>query len=281
MPNFPIIDAHVHLWDIDHINYAWLPDVPPINKTHRPEDFTEACGPVDVEGIIFVQADADESLREAEWVTELSKADPRIQGIVAKASLEQGDGARGDLEVLSSNPLVKGIRRLIQSEEDPEFCIAPNFVKGVQLLPEFGLHFELCILHHQLANTIKLVAQCPEVRFNLNHIGKPAIKDQVFEPWRSELAELAGFENVTCKLSGLANEADNETWTASDLQPYIDHVIECFGFDRVMFGGDWPVATLATDYPRWVETLEQAVAGCSDTELRKLFVENAKAFYRL
>ncbi|MCF6285696.1 MAG: amidohydrolase family protein [Candidatus Hydrogenedentes bacterium] len=283
MPDFPIVDTHLHVWDVGHIDYPWLPDVPLLNKSHLLEDYDRACGAVDVEKMIFVQAEANpvEYKEETRWVTALAKTDPRLQGIISWAPLEKGDGARLDLEELAQNKLVKGIRRIIQYEEDIEFCLQPDFVRGVRLLPKHGFHFELCVNHLQLANTRKLVAQCPEVMFNLNHIGKPNIKQQQLEPWKVALRELAGFENVTCKISGLVTEADIEHWTPQDLQPYIEHVLDCFGFDRIFYGGDWPVAQLASEYPRWVETLEQAVAGCSESELRDLFVNNANRFYRL
>ena len=132
-----------------------------------------------------------------------------------------------------------------------------------------------------LANTIKLIAQCPKVIFILDHIGKPDIKHHLLDPWQQEIKTLAGLPNVWCKVSGLVTEADHEHWTEDDLKPYIDSVIDSFGFDRVMYGGDWPVAYQATEYPRWVETLEWAVGGCSEGELRKLFHDNAIGFYKL
>ena len=121
----------------------------------------------------------------------------------------------------------------------------------------------------------------PEVQFILDHIGKPDIKNKLLDPWRAEIKTLSEFPNVWCKVSGLVTEADHENWTREQLKPYIDHVIECFGFDRVMYGGDWPVAFQATEYPRWVETLDWAIEGCTDKELKKLFRDNAAAFYRL
>jgi len=284
MIDFPIVDTHLHVWDTNKLRYPWLDDVPFLNRPYLPEDYREACGPVQVEKMVFVQAEADFSLfmEEAEWVTDLAqKEDPRIAGIVPWAPLEKGDAARPDLEKLAANTLIKGIRRIIQFEPDPEFCLQPNFVRGVQALPDYGLHFEICIVHTQMANTIKMVEQCPEVRFILDHIGKPDIKNQVFEPWKQGLKTLSEFPNVWCKMSGLVTEADHKNWTKEDLKPYIDHVMECFGFDRVMFGGDWPVAYQATEYPRWVETLEWAVRGCSGEELKKLFHDNAVVFYRL
>jgi L-fuconolactonase len=132
-----------------------------------------------------------------------------------------------------------------------------------------------------MASTVKMVAQCPNVQFILDHIGKPQIKNHLMEPWRTELRKLAEYPNVWCKMSGLVTEADHQHWTPADLRPYIDHVMECFGADRVIYGGDWPVAFQATEYPRWVSTLEDALAGASERELRAIFHDNAIAFYRL
>ena len=282
MPDFPIVDTHIHLWDPNILRYPWLDEVPFLNKPYLLEDYRNACGAVDVGTMIFVQCDPDpdENLKEAEWVTALAKEDPRIRGIVSGAPLEKGDGVRPLLEQLSEIPLVKGIRRLIQSE-GLEFCVQPDFIRGVQSLEEFGLSFDICIYHRHLANTIQFVKQCPNIQFILDHIGKPNIKGQLFEPWKCEIKELSEFPNVFCKVSGLVTEADFESWTREDLKPYIDHVIECFGFDRVIYGSDWPVAAQATEYPRWVATLEWAVNGHSAEELRKLFRDNALQFYRV
>jgi L-fuconolactonase len=154
-------------------------------------------------------------------------------------------------------------------------------VNGVKTLSRYGLSFDLCIFHPQLANTIRLVEQCPHVQFILDHIGKPDIKNQLFDPWKQEIQTLASFPNVHCKISGLVTEADLEAWTPADLQPYIEHIIACFGFDRVIYGSDWPVSTQASEYPRWVQTLKDAVSGCSSEELQNLFRDNAIRFYRL
>jgi L-fuconolactonase len=281
--DFPIVDTHLHVWDPGLLHYSWLADVPLLNKPYLLEDYRAACARIEVGAMVFVQAEVDTELyrEEAQWVTGLAQEDARIQAIVPWAPLETGDAARADLDALAQNPLIKGVRRAIQGEPDPEFCLHDEFIKGVQALPDFGLHFEICIDHTQMANTNKMVRQCPEVTFILDHIGKPDIKHQVLEPWMTELRTMSQFPNVWCKVSGLATEADHEHWVKEDLKPYIDHVIDCFGFERVMYGGDWPVAYLATEYPRWVETLDWAVSGCSDEQLRMLFRENAIAFYRL
>ena len=283
MPNFPIVDTHLHIWDLGRMRYPWLASAPPLNKNHLIDDYRRACGPVQVAKMVFLQCECDSAQfqQESDWVTEVSRTDPRIRGIVPWAPLERGEAAGEALARLAANPLVKGIWRIIQFEADPEFCLKPDFVRGVQTLHAHGLSFDLCINHRQLANTIKLVRQCPNVRFILDHIAKPDIKSGLLEPWRKELRELARLENVWCKMSGLVTEADHAKWKPSDLKPYIDHVMECFVFDRVMFGGDWPVSTQASDYPRWVATLDEALRGSSPDELHRLYVRNAEAFYRL
>ena len=283
MPNFPIVDAHLHLWDLGRLRYPWLAGVPLLNRNHLIADYRRACGPVQVAKMVFLQCECDvaQFQQEAAWVTDIAREDPRIRGIVAWAPLEKGDAAGPDLARLAANPLVKGVRRIIQFEPDMDFCLRPDFVRGVQLLARRGLNFDLCINHRQLANTLKLVRQCPKVNFILDHIGKPDIKAGLLDPWHAELRELAQFENVWCKLSGLVTEADFARWTPADLQPYLDHVVDCFGGDRVMFGGDWPVSTQATDYPRWVTTLDDALHGCSPDELHKIYVRNAEDFYRV
>ena len=283
MPSFPIVDTHLHIWDLSRIRYPWLAGVPKLNKSHLIEDYRRACGGVAVAKMVFVQCECDpvQFQQEAEWVTEIARTEPRIRGIVAWAPLEKGDAAEADLARLAANPLVKGIRRIIQFEPDITFCLRPEFVRGVQLLHAHGLSFDLCINHLQLSNTIKLVRQCPDVRFVLDHIGKPDIKSGRLDPWREELRELARMHNVWCKLSGLVTEADHTKWTVADLRPYIDHVIECFGVGRVMFGGDWPVSTQATTYPRWVATVDEVLQGCAPEERRKVYVATAEMFYRV
>jgi L-fuconolactonase len=283
MPDFPLIDTHVHLWEPGRLNYAWLAGVPALNRPHALAEFRRDCGGVAVVKWVFVQCECvpAQSQAEAEWVSGLAQRDPRLGGIVAQAPLEIGAAVAPALARLAALPLVKGVRRLLQAEADDAFCLRPDFVRGVQLLPQFGLSFDLCIFHRQLANVIQLVRRCPEVSFVLDHIGKPDIKAGRLDPWRTELRELAALPNVTCKLSGLVTEADWAAWTPADLQPYLDHVLACFGADRVMFGGDWPVSTQATDYPRWVATLDAALGGCSRDERHRIYVRNAERVYRV
>ncbi|MDP6449451.1 MAG: amidohydrolase family protein [Lentisphaeria bacterium] len=282
MPGFPIIDTHLHLSDPSRISYPWINSAPALNRPFTIDDYREACGDVEVEAMVFMEVDpnVDDRQEEIDFVCEVAATEPRLKGMIAQAPLERGAAIRPELENLANNPLIKGVRRLIQ-DEDVDFCLGASFIEGVRQLPDFGIPFDICIFHRHLANVVKMVQQCPDVQFILDHIGKPGIKDGLLEPWKSDLKDLAALPNVMCKISGMTTEADMENWTRDDLRPYFDHVIECFGFDRVVYGGDWFVASLATTYPRFVETLDWAVAGCSDEELKKLYRDNAQKFYQI
>jgi len=283
MPDFPIIDTHVHLTNVEEISYSNLKkEAPSLHRNFSLDEFRDAAGPVEIEAMVFMEVccDQEDLQKEVAWVTRQAEEENRLIGIVAGAPLEQVDFARDTLRQYKRNPMVKGIRRLLQTEP-VDFCLRDDFLEGLRLLPEFDYGFDICIHHPQLANVVKMVERCPDVRFILDHIGKPDIKEQLFEPWKSEIRALAALPNVVCKISGMTTEADHESWTKEDLKPYIAHMVESFGFDRVIHGGDWFVMSLASTYPRWIEALDWALAGSSEEDLRKFYVENAKSFYRL
>jgi L-fuconolactonase len=285
LPNFPIVDTHVHLYDPGAVSYPWMKNVPSLNSLHSSEEYSAAIAPTAVEKLVFVEVDAapGEHLDEARWVERLAATDARIAGIVASMPIEAGGPAlESDLAEFAKMPLARGVRRLIQGHVDePGWCLRPQFVEGVRRVGERGLVFEICIYHPQLRDAIALVERCPDVSFVFDHIGKPGIRAGLMEPWRSEIRELAKAPNVVCKISGAVTEADHGSWTYDEVAPYVAHAIDCFGFDRVMFGGDWPVMTLATRYPDWVALVDRVVAGARDNDVRKLYRDNAIRVYRI
>ena len=283
MPEFPIIDSHVHLYDTERLSYGWLAGVPKINRTHKLAEFDAARGPVRVDGIVFAEVAADPGLhvREAAFVQEMADADPRLCGMVAHAPVEKGAAVAEDLEQLARFGALRGIRRLIETERDPGICLEPDFVEGVRTVGRHGLTFDICIKHVAMAYALELVRRCPSVQFVLDHIGKPAIRHGLREPWWEQMRELSRRPNVVVKLSGVITEADHAAWKEADVVPYVAHVIETFGFDRVMYGSDWTVSELTHRYPRWVEILDRTVAGASEAERRKLYRETASRVYRL
>ena len=211
----------------------------------------------------------------------LAAADDRIRGFVASARLEHGSLAAQELERLARLPAMKGIRRLIQQHPEPDWCLSPAFVEGVSLLGQYDLPFDICIRHPQLSSAVELVRLCPQVRFVLNHIAKPAIASSGWEPWATNLLAMAALPNVVCKLSGVATEADHAAWTPGQLMPYIHHAIDCFGWSRLLFASDWPVMTLATNYQQWVDLLDEVLVTASETERMMFYRDNAIRTYRL
>ena len=220
-------------------------------------------------------------MAEAEWVSGLFESVPQLRGIVASVALEEGVRAEAALARLAAMEHVKALRRLIEFEPDVDFCLQPGFVEGVNLLAKYDLSFDICVKHFQLTNAVELVRRCPDVRFVLDHIGKPPIRAGQIDPWRDDLRALAALPNVCCKISGVVTEADHDNWTREQLRPYLDHAIDAFGIDRVMFGSDWPVSELTHRYEEWVDIVDWAMSGSSESEMRKLFRDNAIAFYRL
>jgi L-fuconolactonase len=277
-----IVDSHVHFWRPELLRYSWLDDIPTLNRPFLPVDLPQQGDDWITEKVVFVQADClpEQGVSEAAWVASLAQDGAPIAGIVAFAPLELGNGARAVLEQLQTFPLIKGVRRLIQSEP-LGFCVHPAFVTGVQLLANFGYSFDICVRHYQLPDVLTLVSACPDVKFVLDHIGKPDIKTGQLDPWRDHVRQLAAFPNVECKLSGLVTEADMENWQPEDLAPYIDHVLNCFGIGRVMFGSDFPVMRLAADYNEWIDVLLDVGSDFSSNERAQLFYGNAHRFYRL
>ena len=283
MPEMPIVDSHVHFWDPARLPLPWLEGLPELNRRFLPEDFAAAAGDLEVAAMVFLECDVAPGRHREElaFVAGLAAEEPRIAAFVPHAPLERGAAVEAELAALAADPRVRGVRRLLQQERDPAFCLRPAFLEGVRLLPRFDLHFEITVYHHQMESVVRLVEACPEVRFVLDHGGKPGIAAGLFEPWASHVRRLAGLPNIVCKLSGLVTEADHHRWREEEIRPYIDHLLTCFGADRVMFGGDWPVVTLAASYRRWVEIVDRALAGADAGDRRRIWQDNARRVYRL
>lgn len=282
MPDFPIVDAHVHLWDPDYFPMPWLAGNPLLEQRYTLPEYHQHTAGVEIEAMVYVQVDVAPAyaLAEARWVAAQAHDDPRIRGIVAFAPVDDGEHLRSYLDALiATTPLVRGVRRIVQGEPDAGW-LTDDFVRGVQILAEYDLSFDLCVGHHQLPQAIELVQRCPDTWFMLDHIAKPDIAQGLLEPWREHMAALAALPNVLCKVSGMVTEVGS-AWTEADLAPYLAHVLKVFGKGRVAFGGDWPVALLASAYPRWVATLDALTAQLSPAAQRMLWADNATRFYRL
>ncbi|SEN97933.1 L-fuconolactonase [bacterium A37T11] len=278
--NIPVTDSHVHLWDTELLSYPWLAEVPAIQKTLSLSHFQEASAAIPLAKLIFMQCEClpEQYVREVEYITGLAATDDRLTGIISWFPLEAVNAAE-ELALLAKNPLIKGIRRL---EESPASLYKnPEFTSRLGWLSQHKLSFDICLKSHQLPAAIHLVDKAPEVDYMLDHLGKPEILNQEFRQWSDAIRILAQNPQVYCKVSGLVTEADLLNWKTDDLRPYFDYAADQFGPDRLVFGGDWPVVTLATSYATWIETLLDLCRDFSPADLDKLFSQNAKRFYRV
>jgi L-fuconolactonase len=252
------------------------------DRTFAPQDYRQAARGQPVAGMIFVEADADTSctLQEARWVQSLCATEPAIRGIVARVALTGNASVIDELETLAAMPLVRGIRDNIQGHP-PGFATDAAFVRGVREVGRRGLHFELCIQHHQLAETLELARQCAEVPLVLDHCAKPDIRAAAREPWLSLIRQLAALPHIVCKISGLVTEADWERWQPQDLLWYARQAADAFGPDRILFGSDWPVCELAGGLARWLPVAEALAAPWSPREREAFFFGNGQRVYRL
>ena len=291
VPNFPIIDTHLHVWDQTQLRYSAFAGHPLFGHPYHVEDYQRDCGALQIEAMVFLECYADfwdgggQYIEEIEFVEREALRDPRIKGIVPMAPLEWGAKVEPLLRQMQANhPTVKGIRRIVEFDADPRgLTLSDSFIEGVNLLAKFGWHFEINVHHHQMDIVREFVMRVPEVPLILDHCGKPGIKEGAIDQFRDDVAYLAKRKNVWIKLSDLVVEADLQNWTDADLRPYIAATLQAFGADRTIFAGDYPILLQATTMTGWVDALDRSFAdlGLSDHECRAIYRNNANAFYRL
>ncbi len=276
-----IVDTHQHLWDTELFPYPWCKGNPVLDRPFRLTDYDEAVRGLDVTKSVHVECDVDEPymLHETRHILSLAEQENRLAGVVACCRPEK-PGFEDYINKIAGHPKLKGLRRILHTQPD-DLGRLPLFISNVGSLERWGLSFDLCVLARQLPIAINLVRECPGVWFILDHCGVPRVKEKELDPWRAHIEQISGLPNVVCKVSGIVAYADPEHWTAEDLRPYVDHVMGCFGWDRVMFGSDWPVCTLASTLRHWVETLESLVSNQPEENRHKLFHDNAVRVYRL
>jgi predicted TIM-barrel fold metal-dependent hydrolase len=277
-----IVDTHQHLWDLDLFQYPWLSALPSLNRSFRMSDYLEAVAALTVVKSVHLEADVDERymLDETRHLLALAdRPDNPLEAIVA-CGRPENQYFESYLQKIAGNSRVKGIRRILHTQPD-ELGQEETFIQNVGRLSEYGLSFDICVLARQLPIAINLVSHCPKVSFILDHCGVPQVKEKILDPWRAHISEIAKFPNVVCKVSGLVAYANSTNWTAEDLRPYVEHVIGCFGWDRVMFGSDWPVCTLSATYKQWVDALRSITNSAGESSQKKLFHDNAVRIYRL
>ncbi|HCE43235.1 MAG TPA: amidohydrolase [Lentisphaeria bacterium] len=273
------IDSHHHFWKYDPVEYSWIDD--PMEKIRRdflPEDLAMVIKDAGVDGVISVQA--RQSLEETKWLLDLSRQNSFIKGVVGWVPLTSPK-LETILSGLTHDHELKSVRHVIQGESDDNFILRDDFNRGVGLLEKVNLAYDILILEKHLPQTIEFVDMHPAQVFILDHIAKPKIGKNILSPWRENMIELARRQNVYCKISGMVTEADYLGWTEEQLQPYFDTVIEAFGPDRLMFGSDWPVCTVACEYRRWIEITRKNISRLSASEQERILSGTAIEAYKL
>jgi L-fuconolactonase len=240
------IDAHQHFWRYAPEEYEWIDDsMSCLKRDFLPADLKPELDRSGFDASIVVQA--RQSLAEARWLLDLAEASPFIAGVVGWVDLRSPE-VHSQLTEFGRNAKLLGVRHIVQSEPDDRFLLQPEFLRGIAVLEEFDLTYDILIYPRHLAVAAEFVRQFPRQRFVLDHLAKPFIKPGILHPWDSDLRELAKFPNVFCKLSGMVTEADWKSWKPEHFQPYLESALECFGPERLMIGSDWPVCTVAGSY---------------------------------
>ena len=267
------IDSHQHFWRYSAAEYPWMKPEWPIRRDFLPPDLAPLLAAAGLDGSIAVQA--RQSLEENRFLLDLADRHPLVKGVVGWVDLRSPDVA-DQLRDFAAHPKAVGVRHVVQDEPDDGFMLGADFQRGIAALKQFDLTYDILIYPKQLPAAICLVERFPDQPFVLDHLAKPVIREGLLSPWREQIAELARFPNVCCKVSGMITEANWTGWHADDFRPYLDVVFAAFGPGRLMYGSDWPVALLAGTYAQ-AHHLVDAVVARSDKDA--VFGSNAARFY--
>ena len=273
-----IIDTHHHFWKYNEEKYSWINDeMQVIRKDFFPDDLAVVVREYKLHGTVVIQADQTEA--ETNWLLYLAANNDFVKGVVGWVDL-RSKSIEERLQYYSQFKKLKGFRYALQGEK-PSFMLQKDFTNGISKLQQFGFTYDLLIHPQHLAATLELVKQFPGQRFVINHIAKPFIKEGLIDEWGEGMHKLAQHKNVFCKISGMVTEANWNNWTAADLFPYMDVVVNSFGTNRIMYGSDWPVCLLATSYKRWLQTAIDYFRSYSTEEKENIFSNNAARFYNV
>ncbi|MEV0164771.1 amidohydrolase family protein [Nonomuraea fuscirosea] len=275
-----VVDAHQHFWNLETGSYPWLtPESGPIFRTFEPEELLPQLAAAGVDRTVLVQS-MDSSADTGAMLAQADAYDV-VGAVVGWVPLTRPEEAAGALERYRRHPKFAGIRHLIHDEPDPDWLLQDTVIEGLRLLAAADLPFDVvAVLPRHLEHVPVLAERVPGLRMVIDHLARPPIREKGWEPWASLLARAAACPGVYAKVSGL-NTAAAPDWTGEDLRPYVEHAVELFGPDRLMFGSDWPVATLAGDYARvWRET-RAALSGLDEAGKAQVLGGTATRFYRI
>jgi len=273
------IDAHQHFWIYEAHDYPWIDDqMKKLKQDYQPPQFQEELIKAGFIGSVAIQA--RQKVEETRWLLSLSKQYSFIKAIVGWIDL-QSEKIEEHLIEFTGESKFAGVRHVIQDEKEIDFMLKKEFLRGIDYLQDYGLTYDLLIYPRHLKSACQLVQKFPELKFVVDHLAKPPIKEQTLEPWATDIKQLAMYDNVYCKLSGMVTEADWNRWKPIDLTPYMDVILEAFGPARIMIGSDWPVCLLAGDYQSVINPVLKYIKQCSENEQSKMLSDTCISFYSL
>jgi L-fuconolactonase len=272
------LDAHQHFWRYDSAQYGWIDDsMAALRRDFLPADLQPELARAGIDACIAVQA--RQSLEETRWLLEVADANPFIAGVVGWVDM-QAEDVREQLQALAPSTKLVGIRHVVQAEADDRFLLRSAFCRGMSMLEDVELAYDILIYPRHLGVAAEFVSRFTRQRFVVDHMAKPDIRHGEIESWERGIRALAEFPHVFCKVSGLTTEADWSRWTEQDLRPYLDVVFDAFGPGRLMAGSDWPVCTLAGNYSRTMGVLTHYLSGRPESDRAAVMGGNAVRFYR-
>ena len=278
-PQAPKLDSHHHFWNYDPIQHGWMnDDMQALRRDFLPPDLKHELDTAGIDGAVSVQA--RQSLEETDWLLAIAEKNDFIRGVVGWVPLTQPN-VRDDLARFADKPKLRAVRHVIQDEPDQDYILRDDFNRGIETLGDFGLAYDILIFERHLPQTVRFVDRHPALVFILDHVAKPRIKEDLLSPWRENISQLAERDNVYCKLSGMATEADYRQWTEEQLMPYMEIVLDAFGPERLMFGSDWPVCLVACGYERWLGVVQRFISKLSAAEQEAILGGTAAEAYRL
>jgi L-fuconolactonase len=274
------IDAHQHCWQFDPVRDNWITEeMSVIRRDFMPSDLKPLLERNDIDGTVLVQTCQAES--DNQFMLQLADENDFIKGVVGWVNL-QALNVAGKLRFYKDNhPKMKGFRHVLQAEPDEQFMLGEGFKRGISLLSYYDFTYDILIYPNHIKYASKLVAEFPDQKFVVDHLAKPHIKDKEIDKWARDIEELAQYQNVYCKVSGMLTEADWYGWRTDDFTPYLDVIFHAFGTSRLMYGSDWPVCLLAGGYNRALEILQIYLSRFSPEEQEQFFGGNAINFYNL
>jgi L-fuconolactonase len=274
-----MIDSHQHFWQVGRFDYPWLTrDLGVLYRDYLPDDLAPILARNGVNKTVLVQA--SNSIAETRWLLDVARNNHFIAGVVGWVDLTRAD-VDSQLSELTINPKFKGVRHLVESEPDDAWLIQPSVLAGLKQLPKHTLSYDLLVHTRHLQYVPRVAEECADLQLVVDHLAKPPVARNEIKAWAGALKPVAACPNIHCKLSGLVTEANWTSWQTSDLRPFVDHALELFGVERMMFGSDYPVCLLAATYDRVLESFQELLQDLSDSDRDKIFSQNATRFYRL